>query len=110
MNTDEPQETNEPQEIDLSGMSRGTQTIEELEEQMSPAAIDMVDGMADGIIKKDKRKKRKFNSRDRSAWERMNRPERLEKMELGFQRIYNLIAGKGFITDSQVPQEPKEVL
>lgn len=96
--------------LNVSGLDRGDKSLEELEAEMSPAAIQMVDGMTDKIIKKDKRKTRHFYKRNRKAWDRMNRPHRLKKIELGMERTMNLIAGKGFITDVEIAAEGKAIL
>lgn len=88
--------------ISVTGMERGELTKEELEASMTPEAIAMADQMAANIVKKNKKGKRKFYSRNRKAWDRMNRPAKLSKIEEGMERMYNLIAGKGFKTDAEV--------
>ena len=87
---------------------RGDKSVEELEASMGPEAISMVSGMANKIIKANKKRGRKFYSRNRRAWDRMNRPSKLHRIEQGLQRMYNLIEGKGFTLDPVVPEVTKE--
>lgn len=106
--------------IDISNRDRGDKTIEQLEAELTPEALAMVDQLEANTIReheetqrKEKKARRHFNKRNRRAWNRMNRPHRLKMAELGMQRIYNLIAGQGFRTDAQIPEEsemevPKE--
>ena len=89
---------------------RGNKTIEQLEAEMGPAAKAMVDSMASKIIKKNKREGRKFYSRNRNAWDRMNRKAKETKIDLGFQRLYNLIGMKGFLTDAEIAAGGKALL
>lgn len=101
--------------VDLSKLDRGDKTMEELEELMPQAGLDLVDSMEAQTIAayeegqvKAKRKSRHFYRRNRKAWDRMNRKAKLDKMELGVQRTMNLVMGKGFLTDAQLPKLPKE--
>jgi hypothetical protein len=88
--------------LSITGMERGELSKEELEASMSPEAIAMADQMAEDVIRNAKKTRRKYYSRNRVANDRMNRPEKLKKIGLGMERMYNLIAGKGFRTDAEI--------
>lgn len=50
----------------------------------------LVKQLAAPIIREHKQSK-KFNRRNRAAWNRMNRPEKLDKMEKGAAIIMNFL-------------------
>ena len=94
--------------VNLEGMDRGTETLEEIEERLSPEAQALVASMARNVEKdvvKKSKSVRNFFRKNRTAWNRMNRKHRSSHMELGMQRILNLVNGKGNVVDSQVPEE-----
>jgi len=95
-------------EINIEAVDRGTETAEELEARMSPEAIAMAVNNADAVVKRKAQESRGFNSRNRDAWKRMNRPEKLAKIEANMERILNFCNFKGYILDADVPKEPKE--
>ena len=95
------------QEIDISTVDRGTETAEELESRMSPEAIAMAVNNADAVVKRKAQESRKFNSRNRDAWKRMNRPAKLETIEANMERILNFCNFKGYNLDIELPVEPK---
>lgn len=88
--------------VDISGADRGDKTIEELEAAMPQAAIDLANANAEKVVLATKKAERKFNRRNRTAWNRMNRKSRTEKIERNMEKILNLVSFKGFLTDAQV--------
>tara|TARA_R110000851_G_scaffold314038_2_gene475920 strand:+ start:232 stop:528 length:297 start_codon:yes stop_codon:yes gene_type:complete len=63
-------------------------------EDFSDAEHAAVDAMAAPIIEHfegEKKADKKFNSRNRSAWHRMNRPEKTDRIDKGYQMIDRLM-------------------
>lgn len=63
-------------------------------ENFSAAEHEAVDAMAAPIIEHfegEKKADRKFSSRNRSAWNRMNRPEKTDRIDKGADMITRLI-------------------
>ena len=92
-------------EINLDLTDRGDKTIAQLEADLPQAAIDIANETADRAKEKAHKEKRHFNRRNRVAWERMNRPEKLKRMEINMERILNFIDFNGYVRDSEVPKE-----
>ena len=94
-------------EINIENTDRGDETIEELEERLPQAAIDMANRNAENVVKRKAKEAKRFNSRNRSAWDRMNRPSKLKKIEENMERILNFCNFKGYVLDSELPVETK---
>ena len=96
-------EDNEDNKVNLEGTDRGEETIEQLEARLPQAAVDLANENAEKIVLRKKKEKRQFEGkRNRGAWNRMNNPVRLKKIEANLQRMYNLIEGKGWVTDAEL--------
>lgn len=94
--------------IDLSKADRGELTKEQLEAEMTPEALELVNQMELRTIAefaKNSKAARHFKRKNRDSWERMNRPSRLASIERGTQKILNLMAGVGFVTDDAIKKE-----
>ena len=95
-------------EIDISNVDRGTETLEELEARMPQAAIDLANSNAEAVVRRKSKESRRFNSRNRDAWNRMNRPAKLETIEANMERILNFCNFKGYVLDIELPVLPVE--
>lgn len=73
-------------------------------EDFSEAEHAAVEKMAEGIIREFKAKRSFQGRRNRDAWNRMNRPEKLDAMDKGGEKIYALINRA-----APLPEEPEEV-
>ncbi len=68
-----------------------------MNEKVKPATPEeqqLVDQMAAPIIAQNKRRK-KFLSRNRAAWKRMNTPVKISKQEKGSKFIFTILARAG---------------
>ena len=95
-------------EVNLSKVDRGELTKEQLEAELTPEALEMVEQMKLKTIAefaKNSKAYKRFHRKDRTAWDRMNRPSRLASIERGTQKILNLMAGDGFVTDDAIKKE-----
>lgn len=102
-------DSNGTNEISVGGLDRGDKTLEQLESEMNPAALALVQGMTDNIVNKDKRKTRHFYRRNRRAVDRMNRPHRLAAVEKGAEKMLNLINLGKPVTDAELEARVKTV-
>lgn len=81
--------------VDLGKLDRGDKTAEELDAELSPEAVTLVDTMAQSTIEqfnrnKDIEKQRKisfYGKRNRRAWDRMNRQSQIDKANRGVEKI-----------------------
>ena len=95
-------------QVNIDSLDRGELTKEQLEAEMTPEALEMVEQMEERTIAeftKNSKAYKRFHRKDRTAWDRMNRPSRLASVARGSEKILNLMAGVGFVTDDQVKQE-----
>ena len=90
--------------VDLSNVDRGEETIEELEARLPQAAIDLANENAAKVFLRKQQESRKFNSRNRDAWKRMNRKSKMDKINANMERSLNFFNFKGYVLDSALPQ------
>lgn len=101
--------TEEETKVNLGNLDRGDETLEELEARLPQAAIDLANENAANVVARKKKEARKFNGRrNRDAWNRMNRPVKLKKIEDNMERILNFCGFKGYLLDKELPEVPKE--
>jgi hypothetical protein len=95
-------------QINIKNLDRGDKTQEQLESEMSPEALALVAQMEEKTIAEAKvnaKTKRRFYRRNRKAWDRMNRKGRIASVARGAEKILNLMAGIGFVTDAAIKEE-----
>lgn len=80
----------------IETLDRGDKTKEELEESLGPAGIALVDKLSkdtqENINAAKKAKRRFYGTKNRKAWDRMNRKHKLEAMEIGSDKISKFFA------------------
>ena len=101
-------ENNKDNKVNLDSIDRGSETLEELEARLPQAAIDLANENTANVVARKKKEARKFNHRNRDAWRRMNRPEKLKRIEDNMERILNFCGFKGYVLDSQLPKDTKD--